>query len=77
MLKELQAELPCHLFIRGGVFAVAVKNEKVVGGRVAVILRGLWEWQGLMRQSLSLAADRVKRILTLMKSQNVAINNKK
>ena len=28
-------------------------------------------------QSLSLAADRVKRILTLMKSQNVAIYNKK
>ena len=28
-------------------------------------------------QSLSLATDRVKRILTLMKSQNVAIYNKK
>ena len=28
-------------------------------------------------QSLSLATDRVERILTLMKSQNVAIYNKK
>ena len=28
-------------------------------------------------QSLSLATDRVKRILTLIKSQNVAIYNKK
>ena len=28
-------------------------------------------------QSLSLATDRVKRILTLMKAQNVAIYNKK
>ena len=33
--------------------------------------------RGVVRQSLSLATDSVERILTLMKSQNVAIYNKK
>ena len=49
----------------------------VRGEWIVVLLQRLWEWQGSMRQSLSLATDRVKRILTLMKSQNVAIYNKK
>ena len=42
-----------------------------------VLLRGLWGWRGLVQRSLSLATDRVEWILKLMKSQNVAIYNKK
>ena len=42
-----------------------------------MLLRRLWEYRGSMQRSLSLATDRVERILTVMKSQNVAIYNKK
>ena len=63
------------LFIANGGFFVF--GEFGAGRGMDVLLRWLWEWQGSMQQSLSLATDRVKRILTLMKSQNVAIYNKK
>lgn len=37
----------------------------------------VWFGEGLGQRSLSLATDRAERILTLMKSQNVAIYDKK
>ena len=42
-----------------------------------VLLRGLWEWRGAVWRSLSLATDKVERILKMLESQSKTIYDKK
>ena len=42
-----------------------------------VLLRGLLRWRGLVQRSLSLATDKVERILNILESQSKAIYDKK
>ena len=44
---------------------------------MVVLLRRLWEYRGSMQRSLSLATDRVERILKMLESQSKAIYDKK
>ena len=69
-MKESDSVTCCRILAKNNA-AVLQKEPSVV------LLRGLLRWRGLVQRSLSLATDKVERILNILESQSKAIYDKK